>query len=182
MHKPSQPHSSSPLYFLVSRSLSLGAIMALIGGCLGAKTGTAPLNSAAPQEAPSHQVEDRSDAANEPELTPAQSAQAEVEATVQLIKTHLHAYEAREDAFVEIPPFPLAAPGAAMVDWSGQEHGFDAIYWEPESPLYGQYWVTVSDLGGSLGQDFTVWGRSDADGDGEFEIYTATKRSSAALQ
>ena len=107
---------------------------------------------------------------------------AEVPSNVAGIRHALLAYDAEFDVYIEAERHPLGEPGPESRDWGNGNPRFNQLGWAPDGNVRGQYWVTTTPAGkGSRGGDFTVWGRSDIDGDGIFATYTATRSINPAF-
>lgn len=106
----------------------------------------------------------------------AKSKRAEVPSNVAAIKMAELAYDAAFDGFIPAgsEAEARASIGKSQRAWEGGV-GWEALAWEPDGPIRGGYWVTVS------GGDFTVHGICDVDGDGVFAEYTATRTLNATL-
>ena len=52
--------------------------------------------------------------------------------------------------------------------------GFETLNWMPDGDVRGSYSVKTKEQSG-MAMDFTIIGVMDADGDGKFATYTATK-------
>ncbi|MEL6345032.1 MAG: hypothetical protein AAFV53_18090 [Myxococcota bacterium] len=103
---------------------------------------------------------------------------AEVPANVDAIKVAQLAYDAAFDGYVSIPtPHPRAIDDLdrEAVLWTVDAEGFETLAWGPDGPVRGTYWVEVS----PDGEDFTVHGMIDADGDEVPAHYVATPNESA---
>ena len=101
---------------------------------------------------------------------------AEVPSNVSGIKSALLAYDAEFDVYIEANQHPATQPGPQNMAWGNGNDGFNQLGWAPDGAVRGQYWVTTTTAGKrSPAGDFTVWGRSDIDGDGIFATYTATR-------
>jgi type II secretory pathway pseudopilin PulG len=105
---------------------------------------------------------------------------AEVPANVDGIRTAERAYEAEFGRFVAVPePVPVQAweVGREPRPWPSGT-AFDDLGWSAGAQVRGTYWVEVS----PDGEDFTVYGVCDVDGDGDAATYTASRESPATLQ
>ncbi len=105
---------------------------------------------------------------------------AELPANVAGIRVAELAYEATFDTFLAVrDPVPLdpLMLGDRTVDWPSGT-AFDELGWAPDGNVRGTYWVEVS----ADGQDFTVHGLCDLDGDGEPAEFTASKSSKATME
>jgi len=110
------------------------------------------------------------------------ACRAEAPSNVKAIKEAQMAFEATEDQFLAIPWNPYSLPGKKAAQWTTST-GFEAISWQPDGKVRGQYQVTTTgwSAGSGLGTrgDFEVTGRIDCDGDGVAATYTATKSLNA---
>jgi type II secretory pathway pseudopilin PulG len=105
---------------------------------------------------------------------------AEVPVNVDGIKTAEIAYEAAFDTFVPVTePVPVQAweVGRELHAWPVGTR-FDDLGWSADGMVRGTYWVEVS----PDGEDFTVYGICDVDGDGDAATFTATREQHATLQ
>ncbi len=99
---------------------------------------------------------------------------AEVPANVDAIKTTELAYDAAFDGFV---PCGSRGDAESMVgknqhDWFDDPAApcFEQLGWQPDGKVRGSYWVTVD----AAHHEFTVYGVSDVDGDGQVAEYRAS--------
>jgi hypothetical protein len=105
---------------------------------------------------------------------------AEVPSNVDGIKTAQLAYDAAFDGFVDASSRAEAereisgGAGREPRPW-GHDPGFNTIGWRPDGDVRGAYWVEVQ------GNDFTVHGICDVDGDGQYAEYTATSSINSTL-
>ncbi len=96
---------------------------------------------------------------------------AEVPGNVDGIKTAEFGYDATFDRHMPAARYPAGQPsGVNPVAWGTGNEGFNALGWAPDGDVRGVYEVTTNGSG-----DFTVRGMIDADGDGVYAVYTATK-------
>jgi hypothetical protein len=96
------------------------------------------------------------------------------------IKTAEIAYWAAFDRYVPITepaPVPAWQVGREPHAWPSGTR-FEALGWEPYGMVRATYWVEV----GADGEDFTVYGVCDVDGDGDDATYTASREQHATLQ
>ena len=107
-------------------------------------------------------------ALNEMKTMQNKSKRAELTWNIRAIKTAQIAYDASFDTFVPADLYPPKGPG--LKDWEASKSGgFNVIGWQPDGQVRGSYKVDVA------GYDFTVTGIIDADGDGVYATYVATK-------
>ncbi|MFH1464544.1 MAG: hypothetical protein ABIO70_09160 [Pseudomonadota bacterium] len=105
---------------------------------------------------------------------------AEVPMNVDAIKTSELAYEAAFDRYLPVSepaPVEVWELGREPHAWPGGT-AFDDLGWEPSGMVRGAYWVEVS----ADGEDFTVYGVCDVDGDGDAATFTASREQRATLQ
>ena len=104
------------------------------------------------------------------------SKRAEVPSNVAGIKTAELAYDAAFDGFIPAGnEFEARREiGKAQREWNS-DAGWEKLGWSPDGKVRGAYWVEVH------GNDFTVHGICDVDGDGEVAEYAATKTTGATL-
>ena len=101
---------------------------------------------------------------------------AELPVNVSAIQTAEIGYDAVNDGYVPAVAHPPVIPGKAPVEWGGGNSGFAELGWVPDGAVRGQYEIiTVAGRKGSDGGDFTVFGRSDIDGDGSEATFTAQR-------
>ena len=99
---------------------------------------------------------------------------AELPSNVDGIKVSEMAYLAAYDTLVAQSTFvPSASVGKQQVVWNDATN-FETLGWSPDGRVRGAYKVDVVDADGD---DFTVIGISDIDGDGEQATYTAIRET-----
>ena len=103
------------------------------------------------------------------------SKRAEVPTNIKAIKTAQIMYESAYDVFVNVDEYPPRSwNGKEARPWIvSQSGGFEVLNWMPDGDVRGSYSVTTTS--GGMGSDFTIVGVIDADGDGIYATYTATK-------
>ena len=102
-------------------------------------------------------------------------SRSEVPTNIKAIKTAQIQYESAYSAFVNCDEYPPRGGSKAKQWIVSSSGGFETINWQPDGDVRGSY--SVKTTGGGSGQlsDFTIIGVIDADGDGEYATYTATK-------
>ncbi len=121
------------------------------------------------------------------EKTPAEK-HAEMTTNINSIKTAQIQYESEYSMYVECEEYPKRSKDEKAWDVS-KSGGFakggmdmdtmeDKPLWKPEGKVRGSYSVVTI---GNLGSDFKITGVIDADGDGKFATYTATKSTKPTL-
>ena len=100
---------------------------------------------------------------------------AEVSVNVDGIRTAQLSHMASSDEFVAQDEWvPSARTGKSLQSWMTGT-GFDELGWAPDGMVRGVYRVEITDDG----QDFSVHGLCDIDGDGLEAHYTATRSTAA---
>ena len=95
----------------------------------------------------------------------------EVLRNLKEIKTAEISYDSYNDVYLPAKPYPPKSSGEFR-KWNAKESGnFEAMGFNPYTKVQGTYWVDVDESTYS----FTAYGIIDADGDGVFATYTATK-------
>ena len=95
---------------------------------------------------------------------------AEAPTQVKSLKVALIQYQMEKDTLLECAEFPPRSPGK-LRPWVTQDSGnFKTLNYQPDSDIRGSY--SVKKVGAD---DFLITGVIDADGDGVFATYTATK-------
>lgn len=104
------------------------------------------------------------------------SKRGEVPMNIKAIKTAQIQYESAYDVFVNCDEYPPRSWGAKEArPWiTSQSGGFETLNWAPDGNVRGSYSVTTTG-GQGTPRDFTIIGVIDADGDGVYATYTATK-------
>ena len=95
----------------------------------------------------------------------------EVPANIKAIKTVQIMYEISYDRFVESKEYPPRSKDKKSWD-ATNSGGFAVMNWSPDGEVRGSYSVVTT--AGPNG-DFKIIGVIDADGDGVYATYTATK-------
>jgi len=79
-------------------------------------------------------------------------------------------YESNNDEYVACKKYPRSSSGKKTQPWHKRNSGgFRTLGWMPDKDVQGQYWVTTTST------NFIATGIIDADGDGVFATYVATK-------
>ena len=104
------------------------------------------------------------------------SMRAELPPNIKAIKTAQIMYESSYDMFVESKEYPPRSKDKKSWD-ATKSGGFAVINWSPDGEVRGSYSVVTT--AGPNG-DFKIIGVIDADGDGKFATYTATKTTNPA--
>ena len=99
---------------------------------------------------------------------------SEVPSNVDGIKTAEAAYEASYDEYLAAADAPRATPGKDLVAWTNPTD-FSELGWSPDGQVRGVYSVEA------IVTAFTVFGRSDADGDTVIATYQATESLNTTL-
>jgi hypothetical protein len=100
---------------------------------------------------------------------------SEISRNIQGIKSVMMAYEANFDVYVDAELYP-PSPGTEPRAWdTAKAGGFSTIGWSPDGEVRGSYSIE------SEYPNFTVYGISDIDGDGNHATYTATKSTRPTL-
>lgn len=99
---------------------------------------------------------------------------AEVPANVDGIKVSELAYLAAYDKVIAQSSFvPSESVGKQQVAWNDSTN-FETLGWSPDGKVRGAYKVDVPDADGD---DFTIIGISDIDGDGQKATFTAVRET-----
>jgi type IV pilus assembly protein PilA len=103
---------------------------------------------------------------------------SEVPGNVSGIVTSLQRYDAEHDGYIACgsraeAEAELMRGSTELRPWRGGDC-WDQLGWRPDGAVRGAYWIEVS----PAGDDFTVYGISDVDGDSLVATYTASKYNS----
>ena len=103
-------------------------------------------------------------------LEPYLKAHFELPVNLRAIRAAQSRYDSTFDVWKDADIYPPSS-GEKPAEWDKDKAGgFTELGWEPEeTAVFGSYWVT------STQTNYTVYGISDLDGDGEYATYTATK-------
>jgi hypothetical protein len=107
---------------------------------------------------------------------------SEAPTNVDGIRTAEKAYHHEWDAFTSARSTPAYVPGREQVAFTGGGHrNFQNLGWTADGKVRCQYKVTARNARYAAGDDFTVTGKCDVDGDGVYSIYQANRAEKAVM-
>ena len=108
--------------------------------------------------------------ANPPKPSPIklQARRGEIPTYIKSIKTAQIQYELFNNTYLQCDEYPPRSKNKKT--WvTSETKGFNVLNWQPDGEVRGSYSVVTTR------NDFTIIGVIDADGDGTYATYTATK-------
>jgi type IV pilus assembly protein PilA len=105
---------------------------------------------------------------------------AEVKENLAALRVAEEAYFGEYGVYVVALPVTPAAVGSGKQSWPlarSDVHGFNTLGWSPDGAVHFQYGVTVD----ATGSAFTAAGRSDIDGDTNFNTWGYVRPANGAL-
>jgi hypothetical protein len=107
---------------------------------------------------------------------------SEAPTNVDGIRTAEKAYHHEWDAFTSARSTPTYVAGRAQVAFTGGGYrNFENLGWTADGKVRCQYKVTARNAVYAAGDDFTVTGTCDVDGDGVYSIYQANRAEKARM-